>query len=140
MEPQKLSKALDNVQNNIFLKLSSDKIKKQQIKIFKDLKMSQTIIQSYLSKLEGYRYVDEINQIKRGSYIRWVDLNDSPNFVLQRGGSICDVLITDTSTLIKCRNNYGNSFFHVRMDECIIFQKLTTEEKLILSAMDYLNE
>lgn len=138
MDPSKLSKALDNIQNEIFLKLTTKKIKLQNYKIIHNLGFTKDVLRTYMEKLNGYRYVDEINQLKRGNYIRWIHLVNHDNLVLERGGAICDIKITDTCTLVNCRNNYGTSFFHIKMDECLIFQKLSNEEQIILSAMDYL--
>ena len=138
MEAEKISKALDNSQNEIFLNLSTKKIRKQKLKVIHNLGFPIEIIKILMDKLKDYRYVDEINHLKRGVYIRWFDLKNSENLNLQRGGTISDIKITETCTLIACRNNYGNSHFHIKMDECLIFQKITDEEKIILSAMDYL--
>ena len=138
MEAEKISKALDNSQNEIFLNLTTKKIRKQKLKVINNLGFPIEIIKILMEKLKDYRYVDEINHLKRGVYIRWFDLKNPEQLNLQRGGTISDIKITDTCTLIACRNNYGNSHFHIKMDECLIFQKITDEERIILSAMDYL--
>jgi len=31
-------------------------------------------------------------------------------------------------------------FFQIRFDECMVFQKLSPNEKVLLSVMDYLNK
>jgi hypothetical protein len=40
--------------------------------------------------------------------------------------------------LIVCKN-YTNRHFQIKMDECLLFQKLTDQEKVILHALDHLS-
>ena len=46
-----------------------------------------------------------------------------------------DVKFMDTGTQILCRN-VCNKFIQIKFDECIIFQKLSVEEQLILLAYE----
>ena len=46
--------------------------------------------------------------------------------------------MTDTGAMITIKNNI-NRFFNVKVDECLIFQKLNNEEKIILYALDEVN-
>jgi hypothetical protein len=46
--------------------------------------------------------------------------------------------VTD-KVLIVCKNYY-NQYFTIKMDECLIFQKLNRAENIILYAMDHLNK
>jgi len=39
--------------------------------------------------------------------------------------------------LVMCKNYFGK-FFYLKMDECVLFQKITDEESVILSAMDFI--
>ena len=87
----------------------------------------------------GYRYVDEINDLKRGSYIRWINIKDADNIHLTKGSTISDIKLTDNGTYISCTNIYGKSNFNIKMDECLIFQKLTDQEQVILSVVNYLD-
>ena len=34
--------------------------------------------------------------------------------------------------------NNMNIFFQIKLDECLVFQKITPQEKTILTALDYL--
>ena len=50
------------------------------------------------------------------------------------GGILCEIKIKDSISLImKNKNNY---FFQVKLDEALIFQRLTNQEKIILYAID----
>jgi hypothetical protein len=139
MDPHKISKALDNKQNEIILSLSSKKIKELNLKIIKELYLPKKTTSEYMKKLEDYRYVDEINDLKYGSYIRWINITDPSNLRLTRGATICDIKISDNGTFITCKNSYGSTHFNIKMDNCLIFQKLTNEENVILSVVNYLD-
>lgn len=140
MDPHKLSKALDNKKNEILLSLTSEKIMEMNLQIINGLFLPKATAIDYMRKLDGYRYVDEINDLKHGSYIRWIKITDPNHLPLTKGATICDIKITDTGTLINCKNAFGrSSHFHIKMDECLIFQKLTDEENVLISVADYLD-
>ena len=91
----------------------------------------------YLKKLRGYRYVDEIHDLKHGSFIRWIPIID-PNYLpLHYCGMICDIKITDNGVIITCKN-FMHRHYTFKMDETLIFQKLTTQETVIIQALDHL--
>jgi len=140
MDPHKISKALDNHQNEIILSLSSKKIKELNLKIINELYLPKKNALECMKKLDGYRYVDEINDLKNGAYIRWINITDHSNLRLSRGATVCDIKISDKGTFINCKNSYGNSHFNILMDSCLVFQKLTDEENIILSVVNYLDK
>ena len=82
------------------------------------------------SKLEEYRYVDELHELKTGGYIRWVNVNEPSK--LMNGGFVVRVDIEEDGTRIICKN--GKRFFQFWMDECIIFQKISDQEHIVLIA------
>ena len=47
------------------------------------------------------------------------------------------MLIEKTGVQLLLRNNQ-NRFFKIKLDECVVFQKLSDEEKVILSVLDLL--
>lgn len=135
-DTEKLNKALDNQQNAILLKLNNKEITEMNKQIILSLpKITNKIATNHLKALKGYRYVDEISDLKTNVYIKWIRY-DSPN-ILTKGAISCSVKITNDGMLIMCKNYYGK-FFYVSMEECVVFQKITDEENVILSAMDFL--
>ena len=52
---------------------------------------------------------------------------------------ICDIKITDNGVIIKCKN-FMHRHYTFKMDECLIFQKITSQEQLIIYALDHLEE
>ena len=90
---QNIIKALDNEENENIMKLTSDKIKNIKLNILKDLNLSKTKLNEIIEKLEDYIYIDEIPDIKYGSYLRWIPLKDFNNIKLTNGAIICDIIV-----------------------------------------------
>ena len=139
LDIDKLEKALDNNSNESIINFTTEKIKEMNWKIIQELKLDKPVALDYLGKLKGYKYVDELTDMKYGSFIRWIPISD-PNYLpLHAGGIICDIKITDNGIMIVCKN-FMHSHFQIKMDECLIFQKLTSQELILLSALDHLSK
>jgi hypothetical protein len=139
MELNKLMYALDNENNETIMNLTSKKILELNLSILKELHLDKATTLDYLKKLKGYRYVDEINDIKYGSFIRWIPIIDPSYLPLHHCGMICDIKITDNGVFITCKN-FMHRHYTFKMDECLIFQKLTSQERVIISALDHLEK
>jgi hypothetical protein len=138
LEADLLNKALENQQNAILLKLNNKQIAEMNKQVVCEIpRITAKIAASHLKTLKGYRYVDEISDLKTNVYIRWIRL-DTPN-KLTKGAISCSVKITNEGMLVMCKNHYG-TFFYINMDDCIIFQKITSEENVLLSAMDFITK
>ena len=48
--------------------------------------------------------------------------------------------INDLNNMVLQLKNNRNRFFQIKFDECIIFQKLSEQEKVILSVLDHLQK
>ena len=139
MNVNELMYALDNENNEGIINLTSKKILEMNLNIIKELHLDKATTLDYLKKLQGYRYVDEINDLIHGSFIRWIPITD-PNYLpLNHCGMICDIKIVDNGILITCKN-FMHRHYIFKMDECLIFQKLTSQEKIIISALDHLQK
>ena len=88
----------------------------------------------YCKKLVGYRLVDNVHELHKGKHLRWIR-ESSKN--LTNGGIVVNIKFLDTGTHVLCMSN-GNRFIQFKFDDCIIFQKMTIEEQLIMMAYDYL--
>ena len=86
-------------------------------------------VDALFHKLAGYRLVDELYQVHRGKYVRWIPL---ANGRLAKGGIVLNTRFTDAGTLVLCRN--GQWFTQYRFDECLTFQKLSDDELIVLAA------
>jgi hypothetical protein len=54
-------------------------------------------------------------------------------------GIVCDIKIADEGVFVTCKN-FMHRHYNFKMDDVLIFQKLTTQEQIILSALDHLDE
>jgi hypothetical protein len=116
-------------------KLSCHSIDSTKRQIISELDISKREQSEILKKLKDYKYIDEIGDLQIGSFIRWIDNDDK----LQRGGILCDLKIhEDMSLLLK---SFTNKLFYIKMiDTSIIFQKLTTREKMLMSVMKFIKD
>jgi hypothetical protein len=138
MDLDKLINALDNENNESVMNLTSKKIREINFNIIKELQLDKQTTLNYLKKIEDYRYVDEINDLKYGSFIRWISIAEPNNLSLSRCGLVCEIRITDNGVIITCKN-FMHRHYTFKMDECLIFQKLTSQEKVIIYALDHLD-
>lgn len=138
MDINSLINALDNNNNENIMNLTSKKILRMNFNILNELQLDESTLRSYLSKLKGYRYIDELTDLKYGSFIKWIPITD-PNYMpLHYNGIICDIKITDNGVIITCKN-FMHRHYTFKMDETLIFQKLSNQEQLIIKALDYLD-
>ena len=84
-------------------------------------------------QLRSNRYVDEINELHKGKHIRWIRTGTTS---LTNGGIVVDIKFKDNGTHIMCKNGM-NRFIQYKFDDCITFQKLSTEEQLIMMAYEH---
>ena len=97
--------------------------------------------ENFYKKLFGYRLVDEIFELHKGKHVRWIRLPNGQcnnNIRLTNGGIVVDIKFLDTGVQVLCLNS-RKQFIQYKFDECITFQKLSTEEQLILMAYEHVN-
>ena len=141
MDVNKLLKALDDETNENLFNFTTKKILEMNLQVLKELELDKTETLNILKKLKEYRYVDEMNDLKYGTYLRWIPLNDPENIHLTKGAVFCELKITDNGVFIVCKNlGYSTKHFQIKMDECLVFQKLTPQELVLLSALDHLSK
>ena len=138
MDGGKLLKALENENNENVFNYTTEHIFEINKKILSELLLSRSTMIQYLKTLTHYIYVDEINNLKYVSYLKWISLKNLDNLRLTNGAFFCNIKITDNGVYIICKN-YANRHFQIKMDECLLFQKLTDQEKVILNALDHLS-
>ena len=135
-----LLNALDNESNESIINLDKQKIMNDKNNILQKLQLDREKLKIYHTKLKDYRYVDNLDDINYGCYIRWIKIKDPGNIKITNGGIICDMKIRDNGkTHIICKNNM-NRFFQIKFDEVIIFQKMSQQENVILTVVDYLDK
>ena len=138
MNNEDLLKALDNDANSSIMKLNSKKIKQEKFNILKELNLDKEELINLMNKLKNYRFVDDLQDINYGAYIRGIRMKDLDQVKLSNGGIIIDIKIYDDGCQVICKNMY-NKIMQIKLNEAMVFQKLTDQEYVILSALDYLN-
>ena len=90
-------------------------------------------------KLKAYRYCTDLKDLQEGFFIRWIPLNNPEKIILTKGGIVCEVKLVKDELYILCKN-FMDNFFQIKFDEVIIFQKLSNQEQIILSILDYIEK
>ena len=105
------------------------------LEVLSDLELNEEDTYNFLSKLKEYKYIDEVDDLKYGSFIRWIPLTDPENLPLHHSGMICEVRFTEDGTIIICKN-FMHRHYSIKMDECLIFQKFSNDEKMMIELID----
>jgi hypothetical protein len=138
LDVDKLIKAINNDSNKVIMDLTSSKIKQNKNDMLQKLNLPRNQLALLHKKLKNYRYIDEMHELNYGTYVRWIDLSkDEVN--LTNGGIVCEIKIADDGIHIVCKNNM-NWFFEFHFGKCMVFQKLTEQEQILLSALDHISK
>ena len=130
-----LEKALTNEKNENIMELSFKDVERKKQQILEELNLTKVELKKILKKLDDYRYIDELPELQQGRYLRWINLTNPAKLKLTNGGILCDVKLEDNVVLVL-KNNM-NIIFHINMDKCLIFQKFSDQERVILYAVDF---
>ncbi len=129
--------ALENANNESILGLSSRKILQINYDILKELNLDKDVLHRYLSGLKHYRYIDELSGLKRGAFIKWIPIVDPEYLPLNHSGIIADIKIAENGIFIVSKN-FMHRHYTFKMEEALVFQKLSSQEQLIIQALDYI--
>lgn len=138
LDMENLLKAVDSDDSDYLLHLTTKKIQELNLNILKELGLPKKDTLDMLKQLTAYKYVDEIKELKYGRFIRWVPIKDPTKLKMAKGGIMCDIKATDNGIQIICKN-FMHKHFQFNMDECLIFQRLSSQELVLLSALDHLS-
>lgn len=133
-----LLRAVGNETNENIMSNSFERIEKGKLNVLtKELELNKADTDVFMKRLKEYMFIDDIKEIKYGSYIRWISLKKPGTIKLTNGGFICDIKKnkSEDDIIIFCKNRM-NILFQLKMSEAFIFQKLTQQEKTILSAVE----
>lgn len=134
-----LKDIIEDINQKNLTYLTSNKIKELKNTILQKLQLSRNDLIMYHNKLNDYRYIDELDELKIGSYIRWINLNKIDNIYLTNGGIIIDFKFNNNNVIIVCKNNI-NKIFSLKFNSVILFQKLRSDEKILIKIIDYINK
>lgn len=138
MDIDTLLAAVDNEANEGLMELTHSKIKATKNDMLQRLQLSREKLRQFHQKLKHYRYIDEFPDLKQGTYIRWIPLKDPKNIRLTNGGIVCSVYL-DAGVNVVCKNRM-NRMFQFKLGDSMVFQKITDQEEVLLSALDFLEK
>ena len=139
MDTELLQQALDNDDNLGIINTNIQEIKKKKNDILQKLNVDRGDLKKFHKQLNGYRYVDEIKDLKYNSHIRWINLKKIDNIKITNGAMMCDIKVTDNGIALLFRV-YNGRYITLLFNEHLFFQKITAEEKILLKAVGYLNK
>jgi len=137
-EIDKLLNAINNDNNESILDYTYETIMANKNDMLQQLQLSRDVLKQLHKKLKGYRYINDLKDLKYGSYIRWISLKNPEKIYLTNGGIMCDVLFLKNGVNILCKN-YRNRFFQINFDSNMIFQQISNQEQIILEVIKHLN-
>jgi hypothetical protein len=91
-----------------------------------------------MKKLKTYRYVDQMDELKQGGFIRWIDIREPDNISLSNVAIFCEFKITDLGVSVVYKNFQGKKQYEFKMEEALIFEKLSYQEEILMKIMDKL--
>lgn len=139
LDIDKLLKAVDDDSTDYLLGLTTLKIQELNLNVIKQLHLPRAETLEFMKKLEGYKYVDEFEELKYGRFIRYISTINPDNIPLLKGGFICELKLNDNGAHLVCKN-FVHKHFKINMEECFIFQKLSAQESVLISALDHLSK
>jgi len=134
-----LDEIIEELDDKNLLYLTTSKIKELKNNVLQKMYLSREELLGYHKKLKDYRYVDELDELKLGSYIRWFNLKNMDNLKLTNGGIIIDYKQGIDDINIICKNN-RHRVFTLALNKCIIFKKLSQQEKILIKIIDYVHK
>ncbi len=154
MDIQALDKALENEENASIMQTSHSEIKKKKNDILQKLQLKGTVLKTMHATLIGYKYIDNIDELTVGRYVRWISLKRPDHISLTNGAHVCNISIQnyadddddddsddgdqeECKTCVRCKvvRNGKPLFFNLNFDENLVFQKITEQEWIILDAL-----
>lgn len=135
----KLLVALENDKNESIMETTKSDIKTVKNNVLQELNLSRETLKEWHRKLDNYRYISDISELQSGCFLRWINLKNYDNLQLTRGAFLCDIDIVDDGINIIFKNPFGKHCSY-KMNELLLFQRITDDEQVILSALKYLHK
>ncbi len=116
---------------------SSMTVRHRKNEVLKSLTLEPGEMIHYQKLLTDYRYVDEVDEFRVGSYLRFFKL-DTQTLDLGRGGFLVDFQLHNQQIILLFKNR--SRFFRLKMDECMFFQKNTSQEMILVQILDQIKD
>jgi|UniRef100_A0A6C0IQS1 sulfite reductase beta subunit-like hemoprotein len=125
----------NDVKNDYLQDKTLGEIKQEIYDVLEEEVEDTRLIEKYMERLSEYRYVDEVGELHNGKHIRWVRRG---NDKLTNGGIVVEVKFVDNGINVLCKNAM-HKFIQFKYDDCVIFQKLSIDEQLILNVNQHVH-
>jgi hypothetical protein len=102
-----LLNSLENKNNDYLENKTLTDINNDKFNALSQINLSKENVQQYCEKLAEFRLVDEVYELHKGKYVRWINIEDDPDYKLKPGGFVFDIKFLDSGTHILCKNNIG---------------------------------
>lgn len=132
-------KAMSNELHADITELTYERINSDKLNALREIGLSDKMLDGYTKQLESYRYIDELHSLKNGSIVRWINLERPEPKLFGPMRFLC-VKFMKTCVLLCMSNFKGNGIFTLKFDTCLIFQKLSSQEQIMLRAIEYLTK
>ena len=139
MDVQKLLSSLEHDKHEDILEIDSKTIAENKNNILQQLQFDRTKLKEIHKKLKLYRYIDAIHLLKPGNWLRWFNIKAPDNIKLTNGAFFTECLFLEDECNLVLKST-TNRVFQIKFNECIIFQRLSKQEQIILGAIDLLNK
>ena len=95
-----------------------------------------------VKRLVGYRYVDQLDELHVGKFTRWIQKysltpDEKFEYVVQKGGFLTTIDFTDEDVILTIKM-WNRKIYKISFNHCLVYQKLSVGEELILMTTDYL--
>jgi hypothetical protein len=139
IDPNELLKELEKERNSyIEDKTTKDMIEeiKQSIEEEFGDELDKDKQKTMIQKLIGYRHADELDVLHIGKNTRWIQ-KYKDDIRVTNGGLLLNTIFTEDgiNLVIKLWNGRINK---IRFDDCLVYQKMSFGEQLILMVADYI--
>lgn len=134
--------AMNQAENNTIANLSKKMIDDRRHEILSSLNLTPEKLAEFERKLAMYRVIENPSELKHCQLIRWIPLRSleaKPYVTL--GGTLFKVREhPEDGTHTVTIRNIKRFVFNIRFEANIVFQRLSQEELLILSVVEYITD
>jgi hypothetical protein len=148
-----LLESVEQVDEEYFHNCSLAEISREIIQVLRSQNpiIMENMIPLFCEKLVDFRYIGRVYQLKMGRILRWIPINklanewsgessveEEPSIkgMLKYGGSLVKVVFSDTGPQLLLRAYHG--FMQIKMNEHLIFQRLSDDEKIVMACRNLL--
>ncbi len=130
---------MENNNNLSIINTNIQEIKAKKNDILQQLGIKKTDLKEFHSKLKDYRYIEDIKDLNYGNNLRWINLKNIHNIKITNGCVLCNIRILDKGISLSLKT-YNNKHLTIYLNENLIFQKISDQERILLKAINYLTK